>query len=105
MRMSERHHVYMEVMFKSCSFKPTRVHGSNISVKVLKMFRVTSRDNFHNRHHTDTKWMIYEHHSQSSVLPQTIGILRIFFTTGDVCQDLPIPSTTFGQPRSKLGRR
>ena len=85
MRMSDRHHVDMAVMFKPCSFKPARVPGSKyVFAGALKMFQVMSRHDFHHGHHIDIKQTIWKHCLQSSVLPQIFWILGIFFTTGGV---------------------
>jgi hypothetical protein len=82
MRMLEGHHVDMEVTIKSYCFKLARVRRGNISAEVLKMFGPTLLYGFHNRHQTDTEWTIYGDHTQSSVLPQIVGIFRTFLTTG-----------------------
>jgi|SRR5882762_3124321 len=84
MRMLEGHHVDMEVTIKSYCFKPARVRRGNISAEVLKMFGPTLLYGFHNRHQTDMEWTIYGDHSQSSVLPQIVGIFWTFLTTGGV---------------------
>ena len=78
MIMSERHHVVMLVMFEPCSFKPTRVHNSNIFARALKIFWVMSGYDFCNGYHTNTKQTIYKHHLQSLILPQIFRVLEIF---------------------------
>jgi hypothetical protein len=58
--------------------------GYIVVTEVLKMFAPMLLYGFHNRHQTNTEWMIYKHHSQCSVLPQIFGIFWTFLTTGSV---------------------